>query len=136
METVCSATARIGLAGEPALTKVNLCSSSSADRVGKGGNWKALCAAADRSSALALRSPGLMNSTLGWVKAAECAIGELGEGDGVDEEEVETDAESRSEPWLAEPGRGHTGTTAISDEISPHALLRTPERKTWNSYIL
>jgi hypothetical protein len=53
-----------------------------------------------------------MNSTLGWVKAAECAIGELGEGDGVDEEEVETDAESRSEPWLAESGRGHTGTTA------------------------
>ena len=121
METVCSTAARIGLAAEPALTKVILCSSSSADKVGKGGNWKALDAAADRSSALALRSPGLMNSTLGWVKAAECAIGELGEGDGVDEE-VEADAESRSEPWLAEPGRGHTGTTAIGDEISPHAL--------------
>ena len=59
-----------------------------------------------------------MNSTLGWVKAAECVIGELGEGDGVDEE-VETDAESRSEPWLAEPGRGHPGTSAISDKISP-----------------
>ena len=103
---------------EPALTKVILCSSSSADKVGKGGNWKALGAAADRSSALALRSPGLMNSTLGWVKAAECVIGELGEGDGVDEE-VETDAESRSEPWLAEPGRGHPGTSAISDKISP-----------------
>ena len=112
---------------ELALTKVNLCSSSSADRVGKGGNWKALGAAADRSSALALRSPGLMNSTLGWVKAAECAIGELGEGDGVDEEEVETDAESRSEPWLAEPGRGHTGTTA--NEISPHALFGNTRKK-------
>ena len=70
-----------------------------------------LGAVADRSSALALRSPGLMNSTLGWVKAAECAIGELGEGDGVDEEEVEPDAE-RSEPWLVEPGRGNAGTTA------------------------
>ena len=69
-----------------------------------------------------------MNSTLGWVKAAECAIGELGEGDGV-EEEVETDVESRSEPWLVEPGRGHVDTPAISDEISPHALLATPERK-------
>ena len=122
METVCSAAARIGLVGEPALTKVNLCSSSSADRVGKGGNWKALGAAADRSSALALRSPGLMNSTLGWVKTAECAFGELGEGDGVDEEEVETDAE-RSEPWLAEPGRWNTGTTVTGDEISPHTHL-------------
>ena len=87
-----------------------MCSSSSADRVGKGGNWKALDAAPDRSSALALRSPGLMNSTLGWLKTAECAFGELGEGDGVDEE-VEIDAE-RSEPWLVEPGRGNTGTTA------------------------
>ena len=123
METVCSATARIGLAGEPALTKVNLCSSSSADRVGKGGNWKALGAAADRSSALALRSPGLMNSTLGWVKTAECAFGELGEGDGVDEEEVDTDAE-RSEPWLAEPGRGNPGTTVVGNKISPHTFSR------------
>jgi hypothetical protein len=70
-----------------------------------------------------------MNSKLDWVKAAECAIGELGEGDGVDVEEVETDAERRSEPWLAEPGRGNPGTTAVSDEISPHALLRTPKRK-------
>ena len=87
-----------------------------------------LGAVADRSSALALRSPGLMNSTLGWFKAAECAIGELGEGDGV-EEEVETDVESRSEPWLAEPGRGHIGTTAISDKISPTHFWETPERK-------
>jgi hypothetical protein len=68
-----------------------------------------------------------MNSTLGWVKTAECVFGELGEGDGVDEEEVDTDAE-RSEPWLAEPGRGNTGTT-VGDKISPHALLRIPERK-------
>ena len=71
-----------------------------------------LDAAAEISSALALRSPGLINSTLGWVKATECAIGELGGGDGVDEEEVETDVDKRPEPWLAEPGRGNTGTTA------------------------
>jgi hypothetical protein len=64
-----------------------------------------------------------MNSTLGWVKVAECAIGELGEGDGVDEEEVETDADSRSEPWLAEPGRGNTGTTAKHNVISPNAIF-------------
>jgi hypothetical protein len=52
----------------------------------------------------------LINSTLGWVKAAECAIGELGEGDGVEEEEVETEVDKRSEPWLAEPGRGNTSS--------------------------
>jgi hypothetical protein len=135
VETVCSAVARIGLVGEPALTKVNLCSSSSADRVGKGGNWKALGAAADRSSALALRSPGLMNSTLGWVKTAECAFGELGEGDGVDEEEVETDAE-RSEPWLAEPGRWNTGTTVTGDEISPpHTPFWRKSKSHWKGNV-
>jgi hypothetical protein len=72
------------------------------------------------SSALAFRSPGLIYSTLGWVKVAECVAGELGQGDGVEEEE--TDADKRSEPWLAEPGRGKTGTTADK-------LLALPQTK-------
>lgn len=96
---------------------MNLCSSSSADNVGKGGNWKAVGAVVERSRTLALRSPGLMNSTLGWVKATEWALGELGEGDRVDEEEVETEAERRSEPWLVEPGRGKTGTSSVNSEV-------------------
>lgn len=120
-ETVGSAVATIGLAGEPALTKVNLCSSSSADNVGKGGNWKAVGAAAEIPIVPALRSPGLINSTLGWVKAAECALGELGGGEGVDEEEVETDADRRSEPWLAEPGRVKRGTYSKSEDHSASA---------------
>lgn len=115
-ETECSDTARTGVAGEPALTRVNLCSSSSADKVGRGGNWKADGAVAARSSTLALKSPGLMNSTLGWVKATECAIGELGEGEGVDEEEFEVEAERGPDAWLAEPGRENTGINSVNSD--------------------
>ncbi len=116
-----SETARTGVAGDPALTNVNLCSSSSADKVGRGGNWKADGAAAVRSSAPALKSPGLMNSTLGWLKATECAIGELGEGEGVDEEEDEIEAERGPDAWLAEPGRENTGITAEQIQVSTNA---------------
>ena len=106
----CSTTAVTGVAGEPALTRANLCSSSSADNVGRGGNWKAGTAAADKSGALAVKSPGLMNLTLGWASTADCAVGELGDEE-KEEDELQIEADRRSEAWLADPGRSKSGTT-------------------------